>query len=65
MKPIGAAEELPNDSHEERSGSVLTATITASSEAEAREKAKALETELQTGMSKEQLRGKQENDSGE
>lgn len=45
-------------------GSHLTATIEAKDEHEAQEKAKALEQELQSGMPKERIHRKEDNDTG-
>jgi hypothetical protein len=44
---------------EETTGNTVWATIEADSEQEAREKAQRLETELQTGQTKETLRSKE------
>lgn len=64
LEPLKETAQVPTDSHEERTGNTLVATIDAMDENEAIEKAKALETELQSGMTKEQLNRKQENDTG-
>jgi hypothetical protein len=58
-------EEIPsNDTFlEENTGSVLWAIIEAASDEEAQEKASRLETELQTGQTKETLHNK-ENSTG-
>jgi hypothetical protein len=54
-------EETPaNDTFlEEATGSTIWATIKATSDDEARQKAERLETELQTGQTKETLRDKE------
>jgi len=58
LEPVTEGRDIATDGHEERTGSILTATINAADEREANEKAKQLETELQTGMTKDQLEGR-------
>lgn len=64
LEPVTSSAEVPTDSHEERTGSHLTATIEAKDEHEAQEKARALEQELQSGMPKERIHRKEDNDTG-
>lgn len=55
LEPVAENRDIATDAHEERTGSVLTATFDAANEQEAQEKARKLETELRTGLTKERL----------
>ncbi|MBS1585894.1 MAG: hypothetical protein JSS82_10165 [Bacteroidetes bacterium] len=61
LEPIADNRDIASDAHEERTGSILTATFEAANEQEAQEKARKLETELKTGMTKEQLERRERN----
>jgi len=61
LEPMAENRDIATDAHEERTGSMLTATFDAANEQEAQEKASKLETELRTGMTKDQLERRERN----